>query len=201
MDEKLNEDVSTDVETTPRPLPPLLKNAGIIILAAGIFLILQSFMMISMSDNTMLALVKAAAKAERDGTNPPFQFRGKSDEAIDRMVEGARSRVIDAARGEAMKFFFIKIIMAILLVITGLGIFSKIKISGKGTRRLALISGIILLLGFLASLPKMGQQLKNYNYLEGYSFLKTMDYLWSILIVLALIACFIAYGMLRTRKQ
>ncbi len=200
MDEKLNEDVSTDVET-PRPLPPLLKNAGMIILAAGIFLILQSFMMVSMSDNTMLALVKAAAKAERDGTKPPFQFRGKSDEAIDRMVESRRSGVIDAARGEAMKSFFVKIIMAILLIITGLGIFSKIKMGEKGTRRFALISGIILLLGFLASLPKLGQQLKNYNYLEGYSFLKTMDYLWSILIVLALIACFIAFGMLRTRKQ
>jgi hypothetical protein len=200
MDEKLNEDTSANLDT-PRPLPPLLKNAGIIILAAGIFLVLQSFMMISMSDNTMLALVKAAAKAERDGANPPYQFRGKSDEAIDRMVEDARSRVLDAARGEAMKFFFIKIIMAILLIVTGLGIFSKIKIKEKGTRIFALISGIILLLGFLVSLPKLGQQLKNYNYLEGYSLLKTMDYLWTILIVLALIACFIAYGMLRTRKQ
>jgi hypothetical protein len=199
MDEKLNEDISTNVET-PRPLPPLLKNAGIIILAAGIFLILQSFMMISMSDNTLVALVKAAAKAERDGTNPPFQFRGKSDEAIERMVESSRSRVIDAARGETMKFLIVKMIMAILLIITGLGIFSKIKIGVKGTRRLALISGIILLLGFLVSLPKLGQQLKSYSYLDGYSFLKMMDYLWTILIFLALIACFTAFGMLRTRK-
>jgi len=199
MDEKLNEDISTNVET-PRPLPPLLKYAGIIILAAGIFLILQSFMMISMSDNTMVALVKAAAKAERDGTNPPFQFRGKSDEAIDRMVESSRYRVIDAARGETMKFLIVKIIMAILLIITGLGIFSKIKLREKGTRIFALISGIILLLGFLVSLPKLGQQFKSYSYLEGYSFIKTMDYLWSILILLALIACFIAFAMLRTRK-
>jgi hypothetical protein len=199
MDEKLNEDVSTNVET-PRPLPPLLKYAGIIILAAGIFLILQSFMMISMSDNTLVALVKAAAKAERDGTNPPFQFRGKSDEAIDRMVESSRSRVIDAARGETMKFLIVKIIMAILLIITGLGIFSKIKLREKGTRIFALISGIILLLGFLVSLPRLGQQFKSYSYLEGYSFIKTMDYLWSILILLALIACFIAFAMLRTRK-
>jgi hypothetical protein len=199
MDEKLNEDISTDVET-PRPLPPLLKYAGIIILAAGIFLILQSFMMISMSDNTLIALVKAAAKAERDGTNPPFQFRGKSDEAIDRMVESSRSRVIDAARGETTKFLIVKLVMAILLILTGLGIFSKIKISEKGTRILALISGIILLLGFLFSLPKLGQQFKSYSYLEGYSFIKTMDYLWSILILLALIACFIAFGMLRTKK-
>jgi hypothetical protein len=199
VDEKLNEDISTDVES-PRPLPTLLKNAGIIILAAGIFLILQSFMMISMSDNTMVALVKAAAKVERDGTNPPYQFRGKSDEAIDQMVEDARSRVIDAARGETMKFFFIKIIMAILLIITGLGIFSKIKISEKGTRRFALTSGIILLIGFFVQLPKLGQQFKNYNYLDGYTFLKMMDYLWAILIFLALIACFIAFSMLRTRK-
>lgn len=199
MDEKLNEDISTNVET-PRPLPPLLKNAGIIILAAGIFLILQSFMMISMSDNTLVALVKAAAKAERDGTNPPFQFRGKSDEALDRMVESSRSRVIAAARGETTKFLIVKLVMAILLILTGLGIFSKIKISAKGTRILALISGIILLLGFLVSLPKLGQQFKSYSYLEGYSFIKTMDYLWSILIFLALIACFIAFGMLRTKK-
>ncbi len=199
MDEKLNEDVSTNVET-PRPLPPLLKYAGIIILAAGIFLILQSFMMISMSDNTLVALVKAAAKAERDGSNPPFQFRGKSDETLDRMVESSRSRVIDAARGETTKFLIVKLIMAILLILTGLGIFSKIKISTKGTRILAMISGIILLLGFLVSLPKLGQQFKSYSYLEGYSFIKMMDYLWSILIFLALIACFIAFGMLKTRK-
>lgn len=199
MDEKLNEDVSTNVET-PRPLPPLLKYAGIIILAAGIFLILQSFMMITMSDNTLVALVKAAAKAERDGSNPPFQFRGKSDEALDRMVESSRSRVIDAARGETTKFLIVKLVMAILLILTGLGIFSKIKISQKGTRILALISGIILLLGFLVSLPKLGQQFKSYSYLEGYSFIKMMDYLWSILIFLALIACFIAFGKLRTRK-
>lgn len=199
MDEKLNEDASSNLDT-PRPLPPLLKYAGIIILAAGIFLILQSFMMVSMSDNTLVALVKSAAKAERDGTNPPFQFKGKSDEAIDRMVENARSRVIDAARGEAMKFLIVKVIMAILLIITGLGIFSKIKMGEKGTRRFALISGIILLLGFLVSLPKMGQQFKSFGYLDGYSFLKMMDYLWTILIFLALIACFTAYGMLRTRK-
>ena len=199
MDEQLNENISTNVES-PRPLPPLLKNAGIIILAAGIFLILQTFMMISMSDNTLMALVKAHAKAERDGANPSFQLRGKSDEAIDRIVESSRSRFIDAARGETVKFLIVKIVMAILLIITGLGIFSKIKISEKGTRRFALISGIILLLGFLFSLPKLGQQFKSYSYLDGYSFLKTMDYLWSILIFLALIACFTAFGMLRTRK-
>lgn len=199
MDEKLNEDTSSNLET-PRPLPPMLKYAGIIILAAGIFLILQSFMMVSMSDNTLVALVKAAAKVERDGTNPPFQFKGKSDEAIDRMVENSRSRVIDAARGETMKFLIIKVIMAILLIITGLGIFSKIKMGEKGTRRFALISGIILLIGFLAQLPKLGQQFKNYSYLDGYSFFKMMDYLWTILIFLALIACFTAFGILRTRK-
>ncbi len=199
MDEKLNEEISSNV-VTPRPLPPLLKYAGIIILAASIFLILQPFMMVSLSDNTIVALVKAAAKVERDGTNPPFQIRGKSDEAIDQMVEDARSRVIDAARGEAMKFFFIKIIMAILLIITGLGIFSKIKISEKGTRRFALTSGIILLIGFLVQLPKLGQQFKTYNYLDGYTFLKMMDYLWPILMLLAIIACFTAFGMLRTRK-
>lgn len=46
-------------------------------------MILQSFMMVSMSDNTLVALVKAAAKAERDGTKPSSQFKGKSDEAIE----------------------------------------------------------------------------------------------------------------------
>jgi hypothetical protein len=199
MDEQLNEDISTNVES-PRPLPPLLKNAGIIILATGIFLILQSFMMISMSDNTLMDLVKAHAKAERDGANPSFQLKGKSDEAIDRMVESSRSRVVDAYRSETIKPLIVKIIMAILLIITGLGIFSKIKISLKGTRIFALISGIILLLGFVVSLPKMGQQFKTYDYLEGYSFLKTMDYLWTILIFLALIACFTAFAMLKPRK-
>lgn len=200
MDEKLNEDTSSNLDT-PRPLPPLLKNAGIIILVAGIFLILQSFMVVSMSDNTLVALAKATTKAERDGTNPPFQFRGKSDEAIDRMVEGSRSRVIDAFRSQMVKFFLVKIIMGILLLITGLGIFSRIKISEKITRRFALASGIILLLGFLLSLPKLGQQFKSYSYLEGFSFIKMMDYIWPILLVLALIACFIAYGKLRPRKE
>jgi hypothetical protein len=49
-------------------------------------------------------------------------------------------------------------------------------------------------------LPKMGQQFKSFGYLDGYSFLKMMDYLWMLLIFLALIACFTAFGMLRTRK-
>jgi hypothetical protein len=52
----------------------------------------------------------------------------------------------------------------------------------------------------LVQLPKMGQQFKSFGYLDGYSFLKMMDYLWMLLIFLALIACFTAFGMLRTRK-
>ena len=66
MDEKLNEDTSSNLET-PRPLPPLLKYAGIIILAAGIFLILQSFM-IAINSNSSCPSMFFNQRAEQGGS-------------------------------------------------------------------------------------------------------------------------------------
>lgn len=173
----------------------LNKICGFIILLTAFFAVLQFIFMLTLPENTMLEMGKAVAKVQRDSKNPPRYLINKTDADIDLLIENNKSKFIQAVKKESVKRGIIKIILAICLLVIGIGV---LQLKRSPARILAIIVGIIMLIGVIIQFSKGFEILKVYGRFDAPFLIVIMDYAWSILLPLATVACFVTFKILKS---
>jgi hypothetical protein len=164
-----------------------------VLIATVIIVLFQSLFMLTISDAGIISQTKAMARAERDQKGTSSYFNSRSNEEIDQMVENRRDAVTRNFRRESIKPIILKAAFAVLILFVALGVRQR---KPRPTRLLAMIAGLILVLGLVVTFSQMANSLAAYKYTDS-KFIVLLDNLWYVLALLSAVACFVAFAKLK----
>jgi hypothetical protein len=164
-------------------------SAGVLLIAAFVFAG-QGIGLLTLSDETILSMIRTGARKQRDTQQSgPFQRR-LTDEELDKRIEEKKAQLLADAREKqaSATVWGMKFLMTAVLVMISVGILAG---RPRPTRLLAAIAGLILLLASVKVLRGIQETLQSYEVApKGLGY--TLDLLSFGLIPLAMIVCFVA---------
>ncbi len=170
----------------------LHKILGAIMILCALVLVLQAIIMLTISDNDMMELIRGGSKMYREKANYGPLERALTDEEIEeRLASQKESMLAESKKGAftpvAMKFLF-----SLILLVTAAGLFLNKRNPAK---TLATIMAILLALALLIKFKDFLSSAEIYKYVSLSSMsLKTLyfaDKAMLLAIPLAFLACLI----------
>ena len=164
-----------------------------VLIVTVIIVLFQFLEFLTISDASIISQTKAMAKAERDQKGASSYFNSRSNDEIDQIVENRRDAVIRNFRKESVKPIILKAAFAILILFVAMGVRKR---KPRPTRLLAMIAGVIMVIGLIATFSQLGNFLGVYKYTDS-KLIVLLDILWYVLALLSAIACFVAFAKLK----
>jgi len=169
-------------------MPTTHKIGAVVLILCALVLALQGLFILTLSDDALLAMVKTAAKQEREKQAPNPMMRPLTDKELDERIEQNRNEILTKARetGGGVRVWGMKFLVVALLGVVLFGIFTR---NPNPARAVAALVGVLLALGTFYILMHVGETLKEADLVSGPIFL--LDISSVVLVPLTMIFCFV----------